>query len=174
MIEKIKHSFFNIFLLCFGFVLLFFIKIKSFAQTSFIVTCQQNWSNVDNTVHFTLNREWRFPSTSSDRRFAFYYLEGQHRYVLCSNLGQSFTYDFWYAYVGEDAHSFSTTMTFATWNNMFGGGYNFYGSHENNNDAMFGSLQNAVYDFGGIPVFSDLDDISYYLEFGTMPELPFI
>lgn len=172
MFEKNKFSFFNIFLFCVCFGLLFFVKVDSYAQTAFVVECNQNWTAPNGTSH-SLYREWRFPSSDQDCRFAFYSLSYQSRYILCSNLNSSITYDYWYSADLGNAITGSTVMTFNTWHDMFGGDYYFFGGNVNNNDMDFNTGNNAVYEFGGIPIFSDLDDLAYYLEFGTMPELPF-
>lgn len=167
MFQKIRFTIFNIFLLCVAFGILFFVKVDSFAQTSFTIECTQTVGN--NTFY----REWKFPSTDNDRRFAFYDLSYQHRYILCSNLGTGVTYDFWYATIGQEATSGSTAMSFSTWKNMFGEEYYFYGGNPNNNTMDFNYFNQAVYDFGGIPVFDNLDTLNTYLTTGQMPGLPF-
>lgn len=161
--NAIQRFFFNIFLLCFGLGLLFFVKLDSYADgqasLSYRVTSGGNYYLNNNSYSVTLNPDFE------DVRLAFY-IDGNTFYLLSnvSNLTISSLNDVaGYNSSGNLIYSNSTRVNLTSVRQVLGS-YTFY-----RYDSGGGALDIVA----GPNSFSDIDATYDYLFNNILPELPF-
>lgn len=155
-----KRFFFNLFLCCFGFGLLFFVKLDSYADVGIYES------------HGTVNNAWRFDNTWNgsflldNERYAFYVqFDGAAPQLWCSVDPSPLNVHSVSTGIGGNSSggisSSDVSLSFT-----FNGTYNCYVQNYNTLWGFFDFTSN-------VPIFSDLVELSNYLHTGRLPELPF-
>lgn len=178
--NAIQRFIFNLFLFCFGFGLLFFVKLDSFALTQANIEYQA--AEYINTSYSKINIS--FDYDSSVRRFALLKVDGNwvsgnspYGYRLYSNLSDSFSYNRYSYGYNWTTHERESWRDSNGTSNLFISAYkvsdNFYCNSSNNYSGNSCDFYSMVPMVTNIRIFSDFDDLREYITNGTLPTVEF-